>query len=245
MLNEKLKKILYDHKLWINGEGGYRADLRGANLKEEDLRGVNLRGVDLREVNLSGANLSGTDLRWTDLSGANLSGANLREADLTGTDLSGVNLRLANLRWANLSKANLRNADLSGADLRNADLRNTDLSRAIGLIDPIDYLNENFEKTSEGYIAYKVFGMYKTPPATWNITKKSIIKEVVNPSRTNDCGCGINISTKEWIKKKDPEIKKVWKVLIKWEWLSNVVVPYNTDGKIRCGRIMLLEKAEI
>ena len=245
MLNEKLKKILYDHKLWINGKGGYRADLREADLRWADLRetdlsradlsGADLRGADLRETDLRGADVRETDLRWADLRWADLIEANLSRTDLSGADL----------READLSKANLREADLNGADLRNADLRNADLSGVIGLIDPIDYLNENFEKTSEGYIAYKVFGMYKTPPATWNITKKSIIKEVVNPSRTNDCGCGINISTKEWIKKKDPKIKKVWKVLIKWEWLSNVVVPYNTDGKIRCGRIMLLEKAEI
>ena len=126
-----------------------------------------------------------------------------------------------------------------------ADLRWADLSRAVGLIDPIDYLNENFDKTNEGYIAYKVFDMYKTPPATWDITQKSIIKEVVNPNRTNDCGCGINIATKEWIKKEKAEIKKAWKVLIKWEWLPSVVVPYNTDGKIRCGRAMLLEEVEI
>lgn len=230
MLNETLKEILYNHKLWINREGGYRADLSGA-----DLSGVALRWIDLREANLS----------RTDLRNADLSGADLGRADLSGAELSGVNLRWANLKGANLRNADLSWADLSGADLRDADLRDADLSRTVGLIDPIDYLNKNFDKTSKGYIAYKVFGMYKTPPATWNITKKSIIKEVVNPSRTNDCGCGINISTKEWIKKKDPEIKKVWKVLIKWEWLSNVVVPYNTDGKIRCGRIMLLEEVEI
>ena len=205
MLNEKLKKILYDHKLWINGEGGCRADLCGANLC-----GANLRWANLRRANLRRANLCGANLRWADLCGANLSGA-----------------------------------DLCGADLCGADLRGADLSGAVGLIDPIDYLNENFDKTSEGYIAYKVFGMYKTPPATWNIAQKSIIKEIVNHNRTNDCGCGINIATKEWIKKEKAEIKKAWKVLIKWEWLPSVVVPYNTNGKIRCGRAMLLEKVEI
>ena len=205
MSNEELEKILNNHKLWINWEGGCRADLSRANLSR-----ANLSRANLREANLSGANL-----RWANLRGADLRGADLRGADLRGADLSG--------------------ADLSGADL----------SGAVGLIDPIDYLNENFDKTSEGYITYKVFGMYKTPPTTWNITQKSIIKEVVNPNRTNDCGCGINVATKEWIKKEKAEIKKAWKVLIKWEWLPSVVVPYNTDGKIRCGRAMLLEEVEV
>lgn len=36
----------------------------------------------------------------------------------------------------------------------------------------------------------------------------------------------------------------VWKVLIRWEWLAGVCVPYNTDGKIRCERVKLVEIVE-
>lgn len=70
-----IKKILSEHSKWINGDGGERANLRGADLRGADLSGANLRGADL-----SGANLSGADLRWADLCGANLSGADLSEA---------------------------------------------------------------------------------------------------------------------------------------------------------------------
>ena len=87
-----LKKILDEHLLWLNGEGGSRADLRGANLFG---------------ANLSDADLPGADLSCADLPGADLSGANLRDADLSG----------ANLRGADLSGANLRNANLSGASM--------------------------------------------------------------------------------------------------------------------------------
>ena len=150
-----LKKILDEHLLWLNGEGGSRADLSGAdlsganlfgaNLSDADLRGADLRGANLRGADLSGANLSGADLSCANLRGANLSdadlrgadlfGANLSDADLRGADLSGANLRGADLSGANLSGAdlscaNLRGADLRGADLRGADLCNANLSNA-------------------------------------------------------------------------------------------------------------------
>ena len=70
MEQNKLNKILNEHKLWLNGMDGKRADLYGANL----------RGADLREVDLREADLYGADLR-----GANLRGANLRGADVKHT----------------------------------------------------------------------------------------------------------------------------------------------------------------
>ena len=77
-----LKKILDEHLLWLNGEGGSRADLRGANLfganlSDADLRGANLSDADLRGANLSCANLRGADLSCADLSCANLRGASM------------------------------------------------------------------------------------------------------------------------------------------------------------------------
>ena len=73
-----LKKILDEHLLWLNGEGGSRANLCGANLCGANLCGANLYGADLCGANLCGANLYGADL-----CGANLRGANLRNANLS------------------------------------------------------------------------------------------------------------------------------------------------------------------
>ena len=115
-----LKKILDEHLLWLNGEGGSRADLRNADLSNADLFGANLRGA-----NLFGANLRGADLRNADLSNANLSNANL-----FGAYLRGANLSNADLSNADLSNANLFGADLFGANLRNADLCRADLCGA-------------------------------------------------------------------------------------------------------------------
>jgi uncharacterized protein YjbI with pentapeptide repeats len=104
---EELNEILENHKLWLNGDGGSRADLSGANL-----RGAKLSYSDLR----------GADLRYSNLRGADLSGANLRHSDLRDTDL----------RYSDLSGADLRYSDLSGADLSD-----TDLSGAVGNMDQL------------------------------------------------------------------------------------------------------------
>ena len=77
------------------------------------------------------------------------------------------------------------------------------------------------------------------PPKSWVLKPGSVINENVNFNRCNDCGCGINVAPLEWVKS---EYKgSIWKVLIRWEWLAGVCVPYDTDGKIRCERVELLE----
>jgi hypothetical protein len=95
MNTDKLKDVLEQHLKWVNGDGGKRA-------------------------NLSGADLSGADLSDANLSDANLSDANLSVANLSVANLSVANLSVANLSVANLSGANLRCANLSGADLSGA-----------------------------------------------------------------------------------------------------------------------------
>ena len=77
-----LKKILDEHLLWLNGEGGSRADLRNADLSNADLFGANLRGANLFGANLRCANLFGANLRDANLSNADLSNADLCEASI-------------------------------------------------------------------------------------------------------------------------------------------------------------------
>ena len=82
-----LKKILDEHLLWLNGEGGSRA-----NLSNADLRGANLSNADLFGADLRGANLSNADLRGANLSNADLFGADLRGANLSNADLCGASI---------------------------------------------------------------------------------------------------------------------------------------------------------
>jgi hypothetical protein len=63
MTKEKIAAVLAGHKLWFEGEGGQRADLRGAYLRRAFLRGADLRGADLRGAFLQGAYLRGAYLR--------------------------------------------------------------------------------------------------------------------------------------------------------------------------------------
>ena len=72
MDQEKIDKILHDHKEWLetDGKNGMRANLYGADLSKVALHGANLRVADLR----------GADLRGADLSGARIENANLRGA---------------------------------------------------------------------------------------------------------------------------------------------------------------------
>ena len=166
-----------------------------------------------------------------DLCESNLREANLREANLCKT----------NLRGANLYKADLCKANLCGTNLREADLRGADLSGCRGLISPIEYMEKNFEKAEDGYICYKIFSNIYATPDYWEIKNGSIISEVVNPYRTVDCACGVNVGTLDWVRENNSSNANIWKCIIEWKWLPGVVVPYNTDGKIRCEKVKLLE----
>ena len=157
----------------------------------------------------------------------------------------GANLRGANLEGANLEGANLEGANLRGANLEGANLEGANLSGTKGLIDPSDYIAAHFEKDPEerGILAYKTFGGSYATPKHWKIEPGSVISEVVQFDRTHDCGCGVNVATFEWVKARANSLP-IWKVLIRWEWLPGVVVPFHTEGKIRCSRVELVEIAE-
>ena len=87
MIKNELNEILENHKLWLNGEGGECANLRGA-----DLRYANLYNIDLRCADLNSADLNSADLRCANLNNANLSGASLYNANLYSSNLNNANL---------------------------------------------------------------------------------------------------------------------------------------------------------
>ena len=100
MNEDELKSMLEQHRLWLDSNGGKRADLRYADLQYANLRGVDLQRADMRDANLRYANLRGADLQYADMQEANLRGANLRYANLRDANLRGANLRSANLDYS-------------------------------------------------------------------------------------------------------------------------------------------------
>lgn len=140
MDKNELQEILEQHQLWLDDNGGKRADLRGVDLQGADLRRANLRGANLYSAQLGNACLSLADLSYANLRNAGLHnvslfGANLLEADLHSTDLSCADFSWANLNCANLSYANLYSADLLDANLSGANLQGA-------ILDNVKY-NEN------------------------------------------------------------------------------------------------------
>lgn len=85
MIKNELNEILENHKLWLNGEGGECANLRGA-----DLRYANLYNIDLRCADLNSADLNSANLRCANLSGASLYNANLYSSNLNNANLNNV-----------------------------------------------------------------------------------------------------------------------------------------------------------
>jgi len=224
------------------------ADLRDADLSDADLSGANLRyanliSADLRDANLISADLSGADLNRADLRDADLIGANLRYANLSGADLRGANLRYANLISANLSGANLRDVDLRGANLRDVDLRGANFSNAKNIFNQTEFIENNFKFNRKGLIVYKAFGKTPSNSMKWGTPKvNKIITEVVNPCITTMCGSGINVATLKWIEKNLKGDIEIWECLIPYKHLIGLIVPYNSDGKIRCNYLKLIKK---
>ena len=216
-------------------------DLRDADLSYANLSAANLSYANLSDANLRAANLSAANLRDADLINANLRAANLRAADLSYANLSYADLRAADLRDANLSAADLSAADLSAADLRAANLSDANLSGVMGLLDPVEWLKTNFETDAEGVIVYKRIGETEfDAPSHWAVEPGAYLTEVVNPTRTVECGCGVNFGTRDWCRW-HYEMATLWRCRIEWWDLAGVVVPYNTDGKARCARLRLIE----
>ena len=53
MTQEELNAILENHKKWLEGNGGERANLKGANLRGANLCGANLCDANLRDADMT------------------------------------------------------------------------------------------------------------------------------------------------------------------------------------------------
>jgi len=119
----KLEEGVKAWNLWREVHPTLVPDLKGADLHDADLRGMNLCNAYFERAYLFGADLRNTDLRGVNFSHAYLSTANLRE----------VNLRGANLLFALFIQADLSGANLQDALTGRTMFGDVDLSTAQGL----------------------------------------------------------------------------------------------------------------
>ncbi len=113
--------------------------LKGANLANKLLEGIDLTGVDLSGANLSGAKLSKAKLGNVDLRGATLDKADLEDAFLRGAKLAGVKARGTSI---NLYGTGLvSDADFTGANIFG------DLSA--GTFENVNFSRANFGQTAD------------------------------------------------------------------------------------------------
>ncbi len=133
--------------------------------------------------------------------------------------------------------------DLISADLSSANLSEANLSGAKNFPNAQGFLQQ-FESDEKGVIVFKAIGQTDYPsPTTWKIAPGEFLTENVGPCPVNDCSCGINFGTLEYVKSNYIE-SAIWKCRINWLDLAGVVVPYHTTGKARCNRLELLQKIQ-
>ena len=157
----------------------------------------------------------------------------------------GLAVRWAIKNSADLRSANLSGADLSGADLSGANLSGANLSGAQGLPRPSEQLKSlGFASDDQGLIVYKTFGSERTPPAHWTIAEGQTITEVVNHNRQDDCGCGVNVGTLKWVEEHYGH-DQIWELRIPPHALVDIIVPWGSDGKIRCAEAVIIGKVRL
>ena len=202
----------------------------------------------------SNLDLSYADLSYCKFRHANFENTKLYQARIFGSDLTNANLNNATCALTDFSYSTFMDAYMINTYLEKVNFYKANLSGAIGLLDPVAFLNSKFVKTNEGYIAYKTFNCYYSSPIYWEINENSILTENVDFNRSISCSYGINVSTLDealqysrvtYERELSDYILDVWKVLIKWEWLPLVVVPFNATNSFRCGIIQLLEKVKV
>jgi len=77
-----------------------------------------------------------------------------------------------------------------------------------------------FESDEKGIYVFKdVQSIFYLKP--WCDSK--ILEENVNKNVTDNCGCGVNIGTMEWLNKNSNN--EIWKCIIHWEDANSIVIP--------------------
>lgn len=172
------------------------------------------------------------------------------KVDLDNSDWGESEILFNVFENSTLKNATMTNLRFIRSGLRRVSLIGTNFSGSSGFLDSIEYIDANFGEDASGLIVYKIFDIYQHNPK-WIVKEDSVITEIVNPDRTDYYGCGIHVGSEKWLANyirtnTDPKhccgVKDIWQCYIRREWLSGVIVPYETDGEIRTSRLQLYKK---
>lgn len=162
--------------------------------------------------------------------------------DFSDAFINGANFHKCSLWDCDFTYANFINCDFTGASIHNCRMGAVNLSGSKGLLNPSEWMRDNFLTVDEGFLVLKINGYMFSSPPHWKMEKNAIITEEVNPNRTIDCGCGVNFGT---VRFTSARRREVWVCLLHWHDLPSLIVPYNPLQKARCGRLRLLGRTSV
>jgi hypothetical protein len=110
------------------------------------------------------------------------------------------------------------------------------------LLSSSDWIRRHLAANSMGVLGYKALNLMYNAPRHWRTKPGSEWREVVNPDRCSLCGCGVNVGTARWVIENTVPSRDVYEVLIPWQEMADVVVPYATYGKLRAGCVRVVRK---
>lgn len=214
-----------------------------------DFDTARMRAIRLREVEFTNTDLANTDFQFSSIKDSKIKMCKLSFTKFSGTTCENIDFSGSRFFTADFGHSMFKKCDFTDVNFRDANVSNVDFSCTKGITSQIDYCKQNFEFTDEGLIAYKVFNHFYPAPEDWKIEKGAVLTENVNYNKSAECGCGINVASREWIEEniridRRWETLTIWKVLIRWEWLMGVSVPFEASGKIRCEKVELVESYE-
>lgn len=96
MKRKEFDEMMRLHEIWLNGEeGGRRAIMQGA-----DLRNVNMNRADMRGVNMQRANMLHADMQYVNIQCAKMQHADMRHADMRSAEMQRTDMRGANIDYS-------------------------------------------------------------------------------------------------------------------------------------------------
>lgn len=234
-----------------------KANVSGAQFIETDLRFTDMRGINahgaiftdarmqsavLKSADISEAQFFRTDCYRMDATGADAASAFFMEAKLHSAILRGASLRHANFNSANVREADFRGSDLRSVDWTSASLAYANFSQTFGMLNPSEWLRENFEvhPQTKLFVVYKAKRNSYPSPASWRWTPGAVLEETCNYDPTSSQGSGIYFSTLENVRALYSDRHEIWKALL----TGIPCVPYDHMGSARTNELKLIKRVE-